>query len=36
MKALVWMLIAATLAVGTGCAKTDWIDRTLGSCPTRC
>jgi hypothetical protein len=23
------LLIAATLLVGSGCAKTDWIDRTL-------
>jgi hypothetical protein len=30
MKSLIGgLLIAATLAVGTGCAKTDWIDRTL-------
>jgi hypothetical protein len=29
MKALVGVLIAATLLVGSGCAKTDWIDRTL-------
>jgi hypothetical protein len=29
MKAIVGLLIAATLAVGSGCAKTDWIDRTL-------
>ena len=30
MKAIVGALIAvATLAIGSGCAKTDWIDRTL-------
>jgi hypothetical protein len=23
------MLIGATLAVGSGCARSDWIDRTL-------
>jgi hypothetical protein len=29
MKALIGLLIAATLVVGSGCAKQDWIDRTL-------
>jgi hypothetical protein len=29
MKALAGMLMAATLLFGSGCAKTDWIDRTL-------
>jgi hypothetical protein len=29
MKAIAGMLIAAMLVVGFGCAKTDWIDRTL-------
>jgi hypothetical protein len=29
MKALIGLLIAATLVIGSGCAKTDWIDRTL-------
>ena len=29
MKAIVGVLIAATLLFATGCAKTDWIDRTL-------
>jgi len=29
MKSIVCLLIASTLAVGLGCAKTDWIDRTL-------
>ena len=29
MKTPVGMLIAATLVVGFGCAKQDWIDRTL-------
>jgi hypothetical protein len=29
MKAIVGVLIAATLAVGSGCARKDWIDRTL-------
>ena len=29
MKPIVSLLIAATLAVGSGCAKQDWIDRTL-------
>ena len=26
---LTWVIVAATLAVGTGCAQKDWIDRTL-------
>jgi hypothetical protein len=29
MKTFAVVLIAATLLVGIGCAKTDWIDRTL-------
>ena len=29
MKAIGGRLVAAVLAVGSGCAKTDWIDRTL-------
>jgi hypothetical protein len=29
MKALIGLLIAATLVMGSGCAKQDWIDRTL-------
>jgi hypothetical protein len=29
MKTIVGILIAATLLAGSGCAKTDWIDRTL-------
>ena len=29
MRAIVGILIAVTMAVGSGCAKTDWIDRTL-------
>jgi hypothetical protein len=29
MKAIVGLLVAAGLAVGSGCANTDWIDRTL-------
>jgi hypothetical protein len=29
MKALAGILVVATLTVGSGCAKTDWIDRTL-------
>jgi hypothetical protein len=29
VKALVWLLIVAILAFGSGCAKRDWIDRTL-------
>jgi hypothetical protein len=29
MKAIVGLLMAATLAFGSGCAKQDWIDRTL-------
>jgi hypothetical protein len=29
MKAILGLLVAAVLAVGSGCAKTDWIDRTL-------
>jgi hypothetical protein len=29
MKALIALLIAPTLVIGSGCAKQDWIDRTL-------
>ena len=29
MKIIAGLLIAAALAVASGCAKTDWIDRTL-------
>lgn len=29
MKSLTVCLVAATLLVGVGCAKQDWIDRTL-------
>jgi len=29
MKSLAVVLIAATLAIDSGCAKQDWIDRTL-------
>ena len=29
MNAIVGLLVAAVLAVGSGCVKTDWIDRTL-------
>jgi hypothetical protein len=29
MKVLIGLLIATTLAIGSGCAKPDWIDRTL-------
>jgi hypothetical protein len=29
MKALIGLLIAMTLVFGSGCAKQDWIDRTL-------
>jgi hypothetical protein len=29
MKTIVGVLIVAALAAGSGCAKTDWIDRTL-------
>ena len=29
MKALIGLLFAATLLIGSGCAKQDWIDRTL-------
>jgi hypothetical protein len=29
MKALFRLLIATTLVIGSGCAKQDWIDRTL-------
>ena len=29
MKALIRLLVATTLALGSGCAKQDWIDRTL-------
>ena len=29
MRALIGILIATTLVIGSGCAKQDWIDRTL-------
>ena len=29
LKALIRLLISATLLIGSGCAKEDWIDRTL-------
>jgi len=29
MRALIGLLIATTLALGSGCAKQDWINRTL-------
>jgi hypothetical protein len=29
MKVLIALLIATTLALGSGCAKQDWIERTL-------
>jgi hypothetical protein len=29
MKHLMGILIATTLVIGSGCAKPDWIDRTL-------
>jgi hypothetical protein len=29
MRALIGLLIATTLVIGSGCAKQDWIDRTL-------
>jgi hypothetical protein len=29
MKATAGVLIVAALAFGSGCARTDWIDRTL-------
>jgi hypothetical protein len=29
MKAVTWMLIAGVLVFASGCASTDWIDRTL-------
>ena len=29
MKSIVCLLMAAALVVGSGCAKQDWIDRTL-------
>ena len=29
MRTIVGVLIVAALACGSGCAKTDWIDRTL-------
>jgi len=29
MKRLIGSVIATTLAIGSGCAKQDWIDRTL-------
>jgi len=29
MRTITWVLIAAALAFGYGCASSDWIDRTL-------
>ena len=29
MMRMIGLLIATTLVGGSGCAKTDWIDRTL-------
>ena len=29
MNNIVWILIAATLAIGSGCARPDWIESTL-------
>jgi hypothetical protein len=29
MRTVPWVLIAAALAFGLGCASSDWIDRTL-------
>jgi len=29
MNTIAWMVIAAALVFGSGCARTDWIDRTL-------
>jgi hypothetical protein len=29
MKTIAWMLIAATLGAGFGCARSDWIEQTL-------
>jgi hypothetical protein len=29
MRTIVGVLIVAALAIGSGCVKTDWIDRTL-------
>jgi hypothetical protein len=29
MRVVTWVLIAAALAFGLGCASSDWIDRTL-------
>ncbi len=29
MKTLIGLLTATTLVIGSGCAKSDWIDRTL-------
>ena len=29
MNALIGLLIGTTLVIGSGCAKPDWIDRTL-------
>ena len=29
MKPVAWVLVAAVLALVSGCARTDWIDRTL-------
>jgi hypothetical protein len=29
MNNIVWILIAETLAIGSGCARPDWIESTL-------
>jgi hypothetical protein len=29
MKAAPWLLLSAVVIFGSGCARTDWIDRTL-------
>jgi hypothetical protein len=29
MRTIAGLLLAATLAFGSGCARSDWIDRTL-------
>jgi hypothetical protein len=29
MNNIVWILIAATLAIGSGCARPDWIESTV-------
>jgi len=29
MKTVTWVLLATSLAIGWGCARSDWIERTL-------